>query len=488
MAPEPLAQSIRLDKVPPHDLDAEMAALGCALMDREALDKLGEHLQPEMFYHRPHQTICRTLLDLYERRMDVDFNTVAERLRALNALDEAGGAIYLTDLIDRVATTAHVDSYIRIIRGKYLLRSLITTSTEVVSQCYTSAEDPEDILDEAEKAVFDIAEKKVAESFRQMKSLVTGAVDTLEHLYEDKHYVTGVPSGFHDLDELTNGFQASDMVVIAARPSIGKTALALGIAEHCAVDRRIPVAVFSLEMSAEQLTQRLLCSRARLNAQEARRGFFKKDRWPDITRAANDLTVAPIYVNDTPALTPLQTRAIARRLKATHDVGLVIVDYLQLMSAGMRRSDNRQQEISEISRSLKGLARELRVPVIVCSQLNREVEQRPGRRPQLSDLRESGAIEQDADVVMLLSRPEFYDPNDQPGQATVILAKQRNGPTGEVSLAFQKEYTRFEPLVPAYRAGDAFPVDDAPGDGPSGDGPSGDGPSGDGASEDGVPF
>ena len=464
MAPEPLAQHIRLDKVPPHDLDAEMAALGCALIDREALDKVGEHLQPEMFYHRPHQTICRALLDLYERRIDVDFNTVAERLRALNVLDEVGGAIYLTDLIDRVATTAHADSYIRIIRGKYLLRSLITTSTEVVSQCYTSAEDPEDILDEAEKAIFDIAEKKVAESFRLMKPLVAGVVDTLERLWEDQHYVTGVPSGFHELDEKTCGFQRSDMVVIAARPSIGKTALALRIAEHCAIDRKIPVAVFSLEMSAEQLTQRLLCSRSRVNAQDARRGIFKRDRWPDIVKAAGEFTVAPIYVNDTPALTPLQLRAIARRLKATHDVGLVVVDYIQLMSASARRQENRQQEISEISRSLKGLARELHVPVIVCSQLNRDVEQRPGRRPQLSDLRESGAIEQDADVVMLLSRPDFYDPNDHPGMVTVILAKQRNGPTGEVTLTFLKEYTRFESYAP--EQGAALSREDAP----SGDG------------------
>ncbi len=447
MAPEPLTQSARLDKVPPHDLDAEMAALGCALLDREALDKIGEHLQPEMFYHRPHQTICRALLELYERRLDVDFNTVAERLRTMNTLDEAGGAIYLTDLIDRVATVAHVDSYIRIIRGKYLLRTLIATSTQVVGRCYTSAEDPEDLLDEAEKAIFDIAEKKVAESYREMKGLVTGVVDTIERLWEDQHYVTGVPSGFHDLDEMTSGFQNSELVIIAARPSIGKTALALRIAEHCAVERKIPVAVFSLEMASEQLTHRLLCSRSRMNAQDVRRGIFKKDKWPDIVKAAGELTVAPIYVNDTPGLTPLQLRAISRRLKATHDIGLIIVDYLQLMNAGMRRQENRQQEISEISRSLKGLARELKVPVIVCSQLNREVESRPGRRPQLSDLRESGAIEQDADVVMLLARPEFYDPNDRPGIVFVILAKQRNGPTGEVQLAFLKEYTRFEPLA-----------------------------------------
>jgi len=462
MAPEPLADSIRLDKVPPHDLDAEMAALGCALIDREALDKIGEHLQPEMFYHRPHQTICRVLLELYERRMDVDFNTVAERLRTLSVLDEVGGAIYLTDLIDRVATAAHVDSYIRIVRGKYLLRSLITVSTQVVGRCYTSAEEPEDLLDEAERAIFSIAEKKVAESYREMKPLVSGTVDTIERLWEDQHYVTGVPSGFHDVDELTSGFQNSEMIVIAARPSIGKTALSLQIAEHCAVDRKIPVAIFSLEMAAEQLTHRLLCSRSRMNAQDVRRGIFKKDKWPDIVKAAGELTLAPIYVNDTPSLTSLQLRAIARRLKATNDVGLIIVDYLQLMTAGLRRQENRQQEISEISRSLKGLARELKVPVIVCSQLNREVESRPGRRPQLSDLRESGAIEQDADVVMLLARPDFYDPNDHPGVASVILAKQRNGPTGEAKLTFLKKYTRFEPLARAGAARSATGAEGSP--------------------------
>ena len=449
MAPEPLAQDVSLDKVPPHDVDAEMAALGCALLEREALDKTAEHLTPEMFYHRPHQTICRVLLELYERRVDVDFNTVAERLRAMNALEQVGGAIYLTDLIDRVATTAHVDSYIRIIRGKYLLRTLITASTEVVRRCYASAEDPEDLLDEAEQAVFAIAEKKVAESFREMKPLVQGAVDKIERMFEDQHYVTGLPSGFHDLDEMTSGFQDSEMIVIAARPSIGKTALALGIAEHCAADKdgpKVPVAIFSLEMSAEQVTQRLLCVRAGMNLRDVRRGIFRKERWQDIVNAASDLTVAPIYINDTPGLTPLQLRAIARRLKATYDVRLIIVDYLQLMSAGTRRPENRQQEISEISRLLKSLARELNVPVIVCSQLRREAETRQDRRPQLADLRESGAIEQDADVVMLLARPEFYDPTDRPGIAFVNLAKQRNGPTGEVQLAFLKEYTRFEPL------------------------------------------
>jgi replicative DNA helicase len=446
MAPEPLTQNARLDKAPPHDVDAEMAALGCALLDREALDKLGEHLQPEMFYHRPHQTICRALLDLYERRLDVDFNTVAERLRAMNVLDETGGAIYLTDLIDRVATTAHVDSYIRIVRGKYLLRTLIAASTDVIGRCYTSADDPEELLDAAEKAIFDIAERKVAESYREMKPLVQGAVDKIERMYEDQHYVTGVPSGFHDLDEMTSGFQSSDMIIIAARPSIGKTALALRIAEHCAVNRKLPVAIFSLEMSAEQLTQRMLCLHAKMNLHDVRRGIFKKEMWPSIVNAASELTVAPIYVNDTPGLTPLQLRAIARRLKATYDVGLIIVDYLQLMSVGMGRPENRQQEIAEISRLLKSLARELNVPVIVCSQLRREAETRLDRRPQLADLRESGAIEQDADVVMLLARPEFYDPTDRPGMAFVILAKQRNGPTGEVQLAFLKEYTRFESL------------------------------------------
>jgi replicative DNA helicase len=462
MAPEPLSQNAvpastgQLDKVPPHDLDAEMAALGCALLEPEALDKFSEHLGPEMFYHRPHQTICRALLDLYERRMDVDFNTVAERLRAMNALEEAGGAIYLTDLIDRVATTAHVDSYIRIIRGKYLLRSLIATSTDVVRRCYTSAEDPEDLLDEAERAIFDIAEKKVTESYREIKPLVTGTVDKIERMFEDQHYVTGVPSGFHDLDEMTSGFQNADLIIIAARPSIGKTSLALGIAEHCAIEQKLPVAIFSLEMSAEQLTQRLLCVRARMNLHDVRRGIFKKERWTDIVNAASELTMAPIYVNDTPGITPLQLRAIARRLKAAHDVRLIIVDYLQLRSVGTQRSDNRQQEIAEISRLLKSLAREISVPVIVCSQLRREAETRLDRRPQLADLRESGAIEQDADVVMLLARPEFYEATDRPGLAFVILAKQRNGPTGEVRLTFLKEYTRFESLA---RDKEPFDVD-----------------------------
>jgi replicative DNA helicase len=439
------AQEVPLEKTPPQSQEAEMSLLGSILMDKLALDKAAEKLTPEMFYNLSHQTIFSAALELYENATVVDVVTLTDKLRSSNQLDAVGGTVYLTDLIDSVSTTAHTDSWIRIIADKHTLRSLIGVATSIVQRCFDRPEDADELLDRAEVEIFDIAEKRITESYKPMKSLLPPVVDQIEKLHENKHFVSGIPSGFHDLDELTSGFQDSDMIILAARPSMGKTSMALRMVETITVENQIPVAVFSLEMSSEQLTQRMLCSRARLNSQAVRKGIFEQKRWRDITKAASDLTKAPIYLNDTPGLNPLQLRAIARRLKATHDIRMIFVDYLQLMQGASRRYDSRQAEISEISRSMKSLARELKVPIMVLSQLNREVESRPGRRPQLSDLRESGAIEQDADVVMLLVRPEVYDPLVRPGLGDVMVAKQRNGPTGDFEVAFLSDFARFEP-------------------------------------------
>lgn len=427
-----------------------MSALGCMLLDREALDLAAEKLSPECFYELAHQTVFSAIMDLYKGGQVVDLVTVAGKLESLGKLDPVGGAVYLTKLADSVPTTHHAASYFKIVSEKAVLRNLITTATDIVQSCYEEQEQVDELLDSAETRIFDIAEKRIRVSFTPITTAINAVIEKMEKLSEDKRFVTGVPTGFADLDAITSGFQNSDLVVLASRPSMGKTALALGIADHVAIGaknrKKMPVALFSLETSANQLVQRMICSRAAVDSQRARRGFIKKSEWDDVNKAAGELYDAPIYVNDMPALNVLQLRAIARRLKSTYDIRLVVVDYLQLLRGIAKRYDNRQQEISDMSRSLKALARELDLPVLVLSQLNREVENRPNKRPQLSDLRESGAIEQDADVVLLLVRPDYYDKNDRPGIADLIVAKQRNGPVGEVQLSFIKEWTRFESI------------------------------------------
>jgi len=446
------------DGIPPRNVEAEMSALGCMLLDREALDLAVEKISPECFYELAHRTIFNAILELYKGGQIVDLVTAADKLESQGKLDAVGGAVYLTKLADSVPTTAHAGAYFRIVSDKAIVRDLITTATDIVKRCYEQEGEVDELLDSAETSIFDIAEKSVKVSFSPIGSVTKGVVDKVERLSEHKRYVTGVPTGFPDLDRLTSGFQNSELVVLASRPSMGKTALALNIAEYVGLDvsdgRKMPVAIFSLETSANQLVQRMLCSRAAVDSQRVRRGFIKRSEWPEIIQAAGELTEAPIYINDAPALSVLQLRAIARRLKSTYDVKLVIVDYLQLLRGATKRYESRQQEISDMSRSLKALARELDVPVLLLSQLNREVENRPNKRPQLSDLRESGAIEQDADVVLLLVRPDYYDPDHRPGVAELIVAKQRNGPVGKIDLVFLKEYTRFEPISGEVAAAD----------------------------------
>ena len=435
--------NLTIEKQPPSDIAVEMAALGSVMLDREALDRAISELTYESFYHLPHQIVFDAVIKLYNKNSPVDHITVTSELRTAGKLDSIGGAVYIAKLLDSVSTTANIGHYIKIISDKDLARNLIATASDVIKQTYEQQEEIDTLLDQIETQVFQLSNKRVGKSFSPIEPLVHKVVDHIEKLYDDKHYLTGLRTNFTDIDELTSGFQRSDLIILAARPSMGKTALALNIIENLALDQKIPVALFSLEMSSEQLVQRMLCTVSQVDAQAVRKGIFEKKKWENITRAASEMSTAPIFINDTPGINALQVRAIARRLKSAYDIQFIVVDYLQLMQGARGRYDNRQQEISEISRSLKALARELDIPVMVLSQLNREVENRPGREPQLSDLRESGAIEQDADVVMLMVRQEFYDPNNKPGLADVIIAKQRNGPTGKVQLAFAKETTSF---------------------------------------------
>ena len=441
-----------LMKVPPQNLEAEEFVLGAILLDNQAMNKVLEVLSPSSWYREAHRKIFQAMIDLSETNEAIDQVTVSERLRRRNELEQIGGAAYLAKLVAQVPTAANVRHHAKIVQEKALLRNLISVATEIVTMGYEASEKVEDLIDQAERNVFQLAERKLRPSFVPVKQIVKTSFETIERLYEKKERVTGVPTGFAALDEMTSGLQPSDLIIVAGRPSMGKTALALSMAQYAAIDKRETVAIFSLEMSKEQLVLRTLCSEARVDAHKLRSGFLGRADWPKLTAAAGRLSEASIYIDDTPAMTVLEMRAKARRLKAEHGLGLVIVDYLQLMR-GRGGADNREQEISDISRSLKGLAKELQIPVIALSQLSRAVETRGGdKKPQLADLRESGAIEQDADVVAFIFREEVYRQTEENrGIADILVRKQRNGPTGEIRLAFIDRYTRFENLEPIRR-------------------------------------
>lgn len=434
-------------RLPPQNLEAEQSVLGAILLDNSALNKVLEIIGPQAFYKDAHKHIFSAILDLSEQNEAIDLITLTDHLKSRNELDRIGGASYLSTLVNCVPTAANVRQHSKIIHEKALLRGLIDIATEIITQGYEDSGQVEDLLDQAESRIFGISERKIRPSFVPLKEIVKGSFETIERLYERKERVTGVPSGLKDLDEITAGFQPSDLIVIAGRPSMGKTALALGIAQHASIEKRATTAIFSLEMSKEQLVLRMLCSEARVDAHKIRTGYVGRADWPKLTTAAGRLTEAPIFIDDTPALSVLEMRAKARRLKAEHGLDLMIVDYLQLMR-GRGDANTREQEISDISRSLKALAKELHVPVLALSQLSRAVEARGGeKKPLLADLRESGAIEQDADVVLFIYRKELYDPTDEnKGLADIIIGKQRNGPVGTVRMAFFERYTRFEAL------------------------------------------
>jgi replicative DNA helicase len=440
-----------LDKLPPQNLDAEMSVLGAMLLDREAIGHAIEAITADSFYKESHAKIYSAVIELFDANQPVDIVTLSEHLGKRKELEAVGGASYISMLLDAVPSAANIVHHLRIVRDKSLLRKLIIAASGIVSRCYDGVEDVNELLDGAEKEIFEIVQRRDTQGFVKVSDLIKHSIETVESLYQKKEYVTGVPTGFSDLDTITAGLQPSDLIIIAARPSMGKTSLALNIAEHAAIVGKIPTAIFSLEMAREQLVLRMLCSLARVNAHNVRTGFIsEKHDFPKLVNAAGKLAAAPIYIDDSPSISVLEMRAKARRLASREKIGLVIVDYLQLMRSYARKVENRQQEISEISRSMKALARELGVPVIVISQLNREAEARPDHRPRLSDLRESGAIEQDADVVMLLVREEYYEPDNEEakGRAEVIIAKQRNGPTGDVKLTFLSDCTHFENYTP----------------------------------------
>ena len=435
-----------LQKLPPQSVEMEQSVLGAILQDHHALVRVLEILQERDFYQDAHRWIFQTMIDLFQDNVPIDVLTVTERLRKKGRFEAAGGAAYLVDLVEMVPTAAHVLHHAQVVREKAILRALIQTATTIITESYEDAEDVDTLLDRAEQAIFEIGQRKTTAGFVHIKNLLTGSFRRLEQLYERKEPVTGLPTGFTDFDRRTAGLQPSDLIIIAGRPGMGKTALGLNMAQHVGVHVRRPVAIFSLEMSKEQLVIRFLCAQAKVDSSKLRTGFLRQDDWHILTQAAGVLSEAPIYIDDTPAQSALDIRAKARRLQAeVGDLALVIVDYLQLMQV-RGRAESRQQEISSITRSLKALAKELNVPVIALSQLSRAVEQRKPPKPQLSDLRESGAIEQDADVVALIYRGEIYDPEDssEKGVAEINIAKQRNGPTGTFKLTFLGQYTRFE--------------------------------------------
>jgi replicative DNA helicase len=435
-------------KVPPQNIEAEQSVLGSVLLEPEALSRVLEVMTGEDFYRETHRKIFNSMLDLYQKGTPVDLITLTESLQKKGQLEDIGGASYLTSLTDAIPSAVNVDFYARIIREKSILRRLINKTTEIASKSYTFSGNAEDLLDEAEKAIFEISEDKINPLVYPLGQIITNeSMPVLENLYDRKEAVTGIPSGFKDLDKLTSGFQNSDLIILAGRPSMGKTAFALNIARNASVIHGISVVIFSLEMSRQQLAVRMICSEARVDSNRVRTGFFGEREWPKLTTAAGVLAEAPIFIDDSPSMTVLQMRAKARRLKSEKDLGMIVVDYLQLMK-GREGSERREQEISEISRSLKGLAKELNLPVIALSQLNRRPEGRDDKKPVLADLRESGAIEQDADVICFLFREEMYDENSkQKGIAEILLRKHRNGPTGSVSLKFFNEYTLFEDLT-----------------------------------------
>jgi replicative DNA helicase len=436
-----------LRRVPPQSLEAEESVLGGIMLDNTALDHIIGMLRPDDFYRGAHRRLFRAMVDLNERSEPVDLITLSETLKARGELAEVGGSSYLTELAERVPTAANVVHYAKIVRERSILRGLIEASTEIATRGYQGSDNVNELLDHAEQLIFGIQERKVKQAFHRLSDVLVDSIKTIERLYEQKQAVTGVPTGFADLDALTAGLQPSDLIIVAGRPSMGKSALCTNIAEHAALRADVGVAIFSLEMGKEQLAMRMLCSEARVDLARVRTGHLSDREFPKLAMAAGRLGDAPIFVDDTPALSVLELRAKARRLKrdASARLGLVIVDYIQLMRSSEGK-DNREQEISEISRSLKALAKELNVPVVALSQLNREVEKRTPPIPRLADLRESGAIEQDADVICFLYREEYYSPDEaeKQGVAEVIVAKQRNGPIGKVELTFLKEFARFE--------------------------------------------
>ena len=433
-----------LGKIPPHDIDAEQAVLGSMLTDKDAVAEAIETLKEEDFYRDDNKAIFEAVLNLYSKSEPVDIITLKDELESMGKFEQVGGFEYLANLPDKVPTTANVQKYIKIVEEKSLLRNLIKTANEIIDLGYSSTEDVEDIMDKAERKIFDIMQRKSQKGYTPIKDVLVESFTKLEELYNRKQHITGVPTGFVELDYKTAGLHGSELILVAARPAMGKTAFALNIAANAALRGNVPVAIFSLEMSKDQLVNRILCGEAMVDSNKVRTGKLEEDDWVKLAGAIGPLSESEICIDDTPGISIMEIRTKCRKLKMEKNIGLVVIDYLQLVQGSNKRSGSREQEISEISRSLKILAKEINVPVIALSQLSRAVEQRPDHRPMLSDLRESGAIEQDADIVMFLYRDDYYHKESEKKDiAEVIIAKQRGGSTGTVELLWMGNYTKF---------------------------------------------
>ena len=438
---------MELGKIPPHDIDAEQAVLGSMLTDKDAVNSAIEVLKEDAFYRNDNQAIYQAIINLYNKSEPIDIITLKDELESMDKFEQIGGYEYLASLPDKVPTTANVQKYIKIVEEKALLRKLIKTANEIIELGYNPTEDVEDIMDGAEKKIFDIMQSKNQKGYTPIKDVLVESFTKLEELYNRKQHVTGVPTGFVELDYKTAGLHGSELILVAARPAMGKTAFALNIATNAALRGNAPVAIFSLEMSKDQLVNRILCSEAMVDSNKVRTGKLEEDDWVKLAGAIGPLSESEIYIDDTPGISVMEIRTKCRKLKMEKNLGLVVIDYLQLVQGSNKRAGSREQEISEISRSLKILAKELNVPVIALSQLSRAVEQRPDHRPMLSDLRESGAIEQDADIVMFLYRDDYYNKESEKKDiAEVIIAKQRGGSTGTVELLWMGNYTKFANL------------------------------------------
>ena len=433
-----------LERTMPQSIEAEMSVLGAMILDNEVISLVIPILNKLSFYKTAHQELYQVIVDVYDKGQPVDLVVLREELKKRSLLEKVGGVEYLMELEEAVPTIGNVEYYANIVREKAIKRNLIEVAATIQKQSFEESTDTEQLLDASERAIFDITQKKFNTASTKLNEILKETFSRIENLHDRQSRLTGLSSGYYDLDDKTCGLQPSELIIFAARPSMGKTSLVLNIVEHVGVVEKKPVVIFSLEMSAQQVAQNMLCSHARIDAHKLRMGFLDDKQWSDLSYGLGSLSEAPIFIDDTPGLTVLEVRAKARRLKAQYDIQLVAVDYLQLMESS--RGENRQQEISIISRGLKSLARELKIPVIAVSQLNRSAESREGHRPRMSDLRESGAIEQDADVIVLLHRDNYYDP-DKDNMAELNIAKQRNGPTGVIKLTFLSHFMRFESLA-----------------------------------------
>lgn len=443
------------DRIPPHNIEAEQSVIGAIFLEPESFSTASELLRPEDFYRASHQRIFAAMLKLSDRGEPIDVVTVTSYLNNLKQLEEVGGVAYLTQVAESVPTAANIEYYCKIVEEKGLLRRLIRAATDIVTSGFENEEDVDDVLNEAEKTILEVSSRNNSGSFKNIKDVLIEVYDKIEQLHENKGDVTGVPTGYQELDKMTSGFQRNDLIIIAARPSVGKTAFALNVAQNVAVKTDENVAIFSLEMGADQLVQRMLCAEGNIDSHRLRSGLLQADDWGKLTMAMGSLSNAGIFIDDTPGIRVSEIRSKCRRLKQEHGLGMIMIDYLQLIQGSAGSQESRQQEVSEISRSLKGLARELEVPLIALSQLSRGVESRQDKRPMMSDLRESGSIEQDADIVGFLYRDDYYDKeSEKQNIIEIIISKQRNGPTGSVELAFVKEYNKFVDLDYRYSESD----------------------------------